>query len=109
MEKLTTLQKINIQISTSVAYARRTFRVMDVSMFDYIGSYIAIYIILYVTNTPQKLIYYVAMLPIAVIVHIIFGQRTTVTREITNNSINISKLYLIFLTVLWAYLYNYDV
>lgn len=105
MDKLTTLQKVNIQISTFIAYARRTFRVMDVSMFDYIGSYIAIYIILYVTNTPQKLIYYVAILPVAVIVHIIFGQRTVLTKEITNNNVNISKIYLIFLIVLWVYLY----
>lgn len=109
MEKLTTLQKINIQISTSVAYARRTFRVMDVSMFDYIGSYIAIYIILYVTGTPQKAIYYISILPVAVVFHIIFGQRTTITKDITNGSMNFSKIYLIFLIVLWVCLYNYDV
>lgn len=108
MEKLSTLQKANIQISTFVAYARRTFRVMDVSMFDYIGSYLVIFIILYATGTPQKVIYYVAMLPVAVVFHIIFGQKTTITKEITNSSVNISKIYLIFLIVLWAYLY-YDV
>lgn len=107
MEKLSTLQKVNIQISTSVAYARRTFRVMDISMFDYIGSYLIIFIVLYLSGTPQKAIYYISILPVAVVFHIIFGQRTTVTKEITNGNMNFSKIYLIFLIVLWVYLYNY--
>lgn len=107
MENLSSVDKIKINISGGVSYMRRVFRIMDVSMFDYIGSYLAIYIILYVTNTPQKAIYYVSMLPIAVIFHIIFGQKTTITREITNNEINTSKIYLIFLILLWSYLYTY--
>lgn len=106
-EKLTTLQKINFKISEYVDYLRRTYRVLDLSMFDYIGSYIVIFIILTVFNIPYNPKYYTVMLPVAVVAHIATGQKTTFTKNITNSEINSSKIWLIIVIFLTIYYHLY--
>jgi hypothetical protein len=106
-DKLTTLQKVNFTISEQVSYLRRTYRVLDLSMFDYIGSYIVIFILLQIFNINSNPKYYTAMLPLAVIVHIATGQQTTFTKSITSSDINSSKLWLLITILLTIYYHLY--
>lgn len=106
-EKLTTLQKVNFTMSEQVAYLRRTYRVLDLSMFDYIGSYIVIFLILTIFKIPFNPKYYTAMLPSAVIAHLATGQKTTFTNNITNSEINTSKIWLVIVIFMTIYYHLY--
>lgn len=106
-EKLSTIQKVNFTISENVSYLRRTYRVLDLSMFDYIGSYIVIFLLLKIFKVPYNPKYYYAMLPVAVVAHIATGQQTTFTNAVTSPEINSSKIWLIIVIFLTIYYHLY--
>lgn len=106
-EKLTILQKVTFIISEYVEYLRRTYRFLDISLFDYIGSYIVIFLILTIFKIPFNPKYYTSMLPIAVVAHIATGQKTTFTKSITSPEINSSKVWLIIVIFLTIYNHLY--
>jgi hypothetical protein len=106
-EKLTILQKVTFKISEYVEYLRRTYRFLDISLFDYIGSYVVIFLLLQIFNIPFNPKYYTAMLPIAVTAHIATGQKTTFTNLITSPELNSSKIWLLFVIFLTIYNHLY--
>lgn len=97
------------KFSIYFTYLRKTYRIFDLSIIDYLGSYLVIFLLLQITKTPFNPKYYTAMLPLAVIAHIATGQKTTFTKRITSSDINISKIWLanvIFMTVYYHLYYT---
>jgi hypothetical protein len=59
------------------------------------------------TNTRFNPMYFTAMLPLSVLVHIIFKQKTPLTLEATNDELNVTKVYLGIMVLVTIYYYKY--
>jgi hypothetical protein len=75
-----------------------------VALFDYIGSYLAIFIIISAFGGQHKPVYYMAMLPTAILVHYLVKQKTTLTDAFLSNEFNFTKAYVALLVVWIVYL-----
>jgi len=82
----------------------RSFRILEVAMFDYVMSYIGMAIIIQILGLEHKVLYYMMVMPIAVLAHYIIGQDTTIMKALRSEDINLTKVYFIFL--ICAILYN---
>lgn len=107
MESLSISQKISFNVSSYVTYLRQLVRIQNISVFDYLGSYIVIYLLILITGGRFNPMYFTAMLPVAVLVHVLFDQKTTLTVEATNGHLNFTKIYIGILVLLTIYNYNY--
>ena len=107
IDEMPPLQRFNFIVSKQVAYLRRVYRVFDLSAFDYIASYILIFLLLTIFKIPFNPKYYTAMIPIAVIAHLLAGQQTTFTRKLMNDELNFPKIWLPFVTFMTIYNHLY--
>jgi hypothetical protein len=65
---------------------------MNVALFDYIMSYLALFVFITFSGIKHKLIYYLLVTPIAILIHVIVGQKTTITENLFNSEINLTKI-----------------
>ncbi len=91
----------------TLEYLRKNYRIFDLSMIDYIGSYVVIFLLLQIFNIPFNPKYFTAILPVAVVAHIATGQKTTFTKSITTTEINASKIWLLFVIIMTIYYHLY--
>ena len=91
-------------ITMEVITQLRSYRISNVALFDYIGSYLAIYVIISTFGGQHKPVYYMAMLPTAILVHVLVKQKTTLTDAFLSNEFNFTKAYVLFLIFWIVYL-----
>lgn len=82
----------------------RKYRIGGVAMFDLILTFFAAYMIDKLVDFKYKKLYYLSMLPLAVLSHIIVGQKTFVNSQLFSNEINNVKL--VFLLIFLAIILN---
>jgi len=77
-----------------------------ISLFDFIGTFIVAYLLEpYITSflNIKRNTYYLSLIPIGILTHILFEQHTFLNGKLLNNEINIYKVVIV---VLLYYLYK---
>ena len=85
----------------------RKYRLGGIALFDLIASFIAAYILDYYFNLSSllfgrftkkdKIIYYLSIIPIGVITHILFSQETFLNKQLFSPELNIYKFFMLIL------------
>lgn len=93
----------------------RQYRLGGIALFDLIGSYIAAYILDYFFNLSYimfgsftknyRIIYYLSIIPIGIITHILFSQKTFLNTQLFSPEFNIYKI--IVLSIIIAIFINW--
>lgn len=75
-----------------------------IAMFDLIGTFFIAYLFQnYATSKFHitKLTYYLSLIPLGIIIHIITAQHTFLNKQLFNSNINIYKIIVIIITILF--------
>lgn len=74
-----------------------------IALFDFLGTFLVAYLIYNLFGfSINKKIYYSLIIPIAIIIHKIFGINTFLNKQIFSNEINIYKIVLL-ITLIYPY------
>lgn len=82
----------------------RSFRVLEVAVFDYVVSLAAFAVIFNVFGIEHKSKNYLLMVPVSILVHVLIGQETTMTKGVFSPEFNIFKMNLAVTLALICYL-----
>lgn len=92
----------------------RKYRLGGIALFDLISSFIGAYILDYYFDLSRllfgkltnnfKIVYYLSVIPIGVITHVIFSQETFLNKQLFSPDINIYKI--IILLIIIGMIYN---
>ena len=82
----------------------RKHRLGGVALFDLVLTFVAAYLLDKNVNFKNKRLYYLSIMPIAVLSHLIIGQKTFVNSQIVSNKFNGIKL--VFLIMCLAIVYE---
>lgn len=87
----------------------RKYRLGGIALFDLISSFIGAYILDYYFDLSYvlfgkltknfKVVYYLSIIPIGVITHIVFSQETFLNKQLFSPDINIYKILMILIIV----------
>ena len=80
----------------------RKYRIGGVAMFDLILTFVAAYIIDKIIDIKHKKLYYLSILPLAVLSHLVVGQKSFINSQLFSNEINSVKpmFLIIFLAII---------
>lgn len=96
-------------MSSTTIQDLRKYRLGGIALFDLISSFIAAYIldisfnlsyILFGRLTKNyKLIYYLSIIPIGIIAHVVFAQKTFLNKQLFSPEMNIYKIIIMILII----------
>lgn len=92
----------------------RKYRLGGIALFDLISSFIGAYILDYYFDLSYvlfgkltknfRIVYYLSIIPIGVITHIIFSQETFLNKQLFSSDMNVYKI--IMMIIIFGILYN---
>ena len=71
----------------------RKYRMFGIALFDLVSTFIGAYLLDKYFNFKNKRLYYLSIMPIAVLSHIIIGQKTFVNTKLVSDNFNGVKLF----------------
>lgn len=73
----------------------RSFKILEFSVFDFVGSYLVVFLLLSITGIKHNIKYYQLVVPVSLVAHILSGTNTKLTTLITNGELNWAKFFLV--------------
>lgn len=73
----------------------RSYRVLEIALFDLLGSFLGAWLLdnYYLKlDAKQQTIYYLSVIPIGILVHLITGQNTTLNKKLFSPEFNVHKV-----------------
>lgn len=91
----------------------RKYRIFNIALFDVVSSFLGAFILdklfsisSYFPGKNKKIVYYLSVIPIGVLIHLIFSQNTFLNQQLFDKSLNGYKIsfgILLFLIILFIF------
>lgn len=98
---LTQIRKYRLDLESFTIFNNQG---VGIALFDLISSFIGAYLLEYFFNITKRFnisssVYYLSVIPIGIIVHLILNTKTFLYEKLIDNSVNIYKILIVVLVI----------